>query len=444
MGSMLTRYYAFALGSKNPETDCARTLGLATIAYIFITGIAIAISVWMFFSIDIWFGNSFSLDELVVARQMMFVVGLNMAIFIPGSMFAAIINAEERFVFAQTMNLIRAILQPAAIIAVVQFQSNALAIVVVQFLLNLITVIINAFYCFYKIRIKFIFGEVNRGKLREMLAFLGFALLGLVFDQILWRTDQVIIGALFGTATVAIYSVGTTIVAAYIMFSNSVANILLPKVSKMIASGASDGELSILFARVGRIQTWIVSFIEVGFILFGLDFVHLWAGADYTDAYAIVLIFMAGMHLALTQNLGQAILQGKNKQGFKSVVYIFIAIANVIISILASLQFGYIACAWSSMICLLIGTGPIINWYYSKNIGLNIRYFFFEVSKMLPSILATLAVFVLLRHLFVFSLSWANLLIWIVCFTITYIFVTFKWGLYPDESNAVRAFLESH
>ena len=204
-------------------------------------------------------------------------------------------------------------------------------------MLNVAVIVINAAYSFSKLHVHFDFKARDAKLLKEMLVFLAFALLGLVFDQILWRTDQIILGALFGTGTVALYSIATTIVAAYISLSNSVANVLLPKVSKMIASGASNHDLDLIFAKVGRIQTWIVTLIELGFVLLGRDFISLWAGSDYAEAYYIVIIFMIGMHTALIQNLGQAILQGKNKQGFKSVVYLLIALVNVVLLILRGL-----------------------------------------------------------------------------------------------------------
>ena len=441
MGSMVTRYYSFSLASADSNKQSPKILGIATSAYTVVTAISLVASLWIYFSMDSWFSGTFTQYEMSVAKQMMIVVSVNMAIFIPGSMFAAVINAEERFVFAQTINLVRAVLQPVMIVAVVQFHSSALSIVLVQLVLNLAVIVINAAYSFSKLHVHFDFKARDAKLLKEMLVFLAFALLGLVFDQILWRTDQIILGALFGTGTVALYSIATTIVAAYISLSNSVANVLLPKVSKMIASGASNHDLDLIFAKVGRIQTWIVTLIELGFVLLGRDFISLWAGSDYAEAYYIVIIFMIGMHTALIQNLGQAILQGKNKQGFKSVVYLLIALVNVVLSIVASMRFGYMACAISSMFCLLVGTGPVINWYYKRRIGLNIGYFFIETSKLLPSAFAPFFVCLILRGLWPTEPTWVEFLGWGACFVAMFVLTTFKFGLSASErSSALSLF----
>lgn len=396
LASTLTRYYSIALVSKDRIDRCRAILSVAIKAYAVVTLIVLVIGFVITFNFDAWFSLSFTESEVSVGKQMMWIVTANAAFAIIGSIFTAIINAEERFIFAQSLNVVRAIAQPIAVIAVVLIQSSALGIVVAQFLVNIFVIIVNAAYCIRSFHPKINLRYNNQNLMMEMLKFTLFVLLGLIFDQILWRTDQIILGVIYGTEIVALYSIGTTLVAAYIMFSNSISSILLPKVSKMIESGTPMQAVSELFARVGVIQSIIVCLIETGFLLFGREFIALWAGSAFEPAYSIVIIFMIGMHLALIQNLGQAILQAKNRQAFKSVVYVCIAIANLIITIPASIAYGYIGCALTSMICLLIGTGPVINIYYKKVIGLDIKLFFKETARMLPAAILPAVLFFLM------------------------------------------------
>lgn len=423
LGSTLTRYYSMACASADRERRCSVVLSVATKAYAAIALVVLAMGATVLLCFDDIFGESFTPYEVVVGKQMMVAVVINAVMALPGSIFTALVTAEERFIFAQSVNVARAIVQPAAIVAVVVLQGTAFGIVLAQLVVNAIVIAINAWYCFRKLNLSFDLRHRDKHLLLEMMKFTFFVLLGLIFDQVLWRTDQVILGAIYGTEVVALYSIGTTIVSAYIMFSNSVSGILLPKVSKMIEAGESTRALSDLFARVGCIQSVIVGLIETGFALFGVEFIALWAGDEYTSAYLVVLIFMVGMHLALIQNLGQAILQGKNKQAFKSVVYVCIAVINVVVTIPATISYGYIGCAIVSMACLLIGTGPVINIYYSRVVGLDIVLFFKRVLRYLPAILLPFLVIFFAKQMGAIPVAdnWVALCLEIIMFVALYI-----------------------
>ena len=74
-------------------------------------------------------------------------------------------------------------------------------------------------------------------------------------------------------------------------------------------------------------------------------FINLWAGQNYSDAYHIVLLVMMPITVPLIQNVGISILQAKNMQGFRSVVYVAIAVLNVLASIPLAKMWGGLGCA---------------------------------------------------------------------------------------------------
>lgn len=54
-------------------------------------------------------------------------------------------------------------------------------------------------------------------------------LLGSIADQIFWKTDQIILGRMFNTAVVAVYSVGAQIYMMYMQFGTQVSGVSIPE-----------------------------------------------------------------------------------------------------------------------------------------------------------------------------------------------------------------------
>jgi O-antigen/teichoic acid export membrane protein len=148
-------------------------------------------------------------------------------------------------------------------------------------------------------------------------------------------------------------------------------------------SSIADNEaLSEIFTRMGRVQYVVMAYILSGFILFGQAFINLWAGKNYNDAYYFVLLVMIPITVPLIQNVGIAILQAKNRQGFRSVVYVAIAILNITASIPLAKMYGGFGCALATGVSLLLGNVIIMNIYYHKRIGLNIPLFWKNILLM--------------------------------------------------------------
>jgi len=91
--------------------------------------------------------------------------------------------------------------------------------------------------------------------------------------------------------------------------------------------------------------------------------------------------------LPLLQNLGIEIQRAKNMHKFRSWVYLFIAVANVAISIPLVKLYGGIGAAAGTAIALVLGNVIVMNWYYHYKVGLNIKLFVAEIIKITPALI---------------------------------------------------------
>ena len=116
--------------------------------------------------------------------------------------------------------------------------------------------------------------------------------------------------------------------------------------------------------------------------MFGQTFICLWAGSDYADAYWISILTMFPLCIPLIQNTGLSIVIAQNQHKFRSIVYLIVAIINVVTTYLLVPVWGVIGAAFCSCISYIIGQGFIMNIYYYKVTGINIPLFWKNIVRM--------------------------------------------------------------
>lgn len=400
-GNAIIRYTAkFRAEGKTQEQFSM--FGMFLVIYAAIGLLAVVAGLVLFFNVDTMFGDTMTTYELGRAKIMMLILTLNLAFTFPFSVFGSIITAYEDFVFQKSVQIIRILLNTAVMVCLLKMGYKAIAMVVVQTVFNVLTLLINLFYCRYKIRIKFLFSKVDWSFLKEIVIYSFWIFLNIIMDKIYWSSGQFILGAVSGTVAVAVYAVAIHLEGMYMTFSTAISSVFLPKISGMVARNESDATISDLFIRTGRIQFIVLAFVFSGFIVFGQQFIDLWAGKDYADAYLISLLFLGALLVPLVQSLGITILQARNQMMFRSLLYVSIAAVSLVAQVLLSKKYGGIGCAVAISGALVIGQGLIMNIYYAVRQRIDIRRFWQEILKMsiIPVLMTTLGLFVTRRMAF--------------------------------------------
>lgn len=433
LGNAIVRYTA-KFRAEGKTTEQYEMFGMFFSLYIIIGVIALAIGLGLYFKVDVLFGATMTMEELDKARIMILFLIFNLAVTFPMSIFGSIITAYEHFVFPKVVNIIRIILNTIIMICLLEMGYKAVAMVILQTVFNILTLIINFFYCKYKLHIKLFFHNFQWGFLKEVAVYSFWIFLNVIMDRIYWSTGQFVLGAFVGTAAVAVFAVAIQLEGIYMQFSTAIVNVFLPKVTGMVARNDNRKEISDLFIRTGRIQYIIIALILTGFILFGRDFINLWAGPDYDSAYIITLLFFVSLAIPLIQNLGITILQARNQMKFRSLLYIVIASVSLIFQIVLAKRYEGFGCAISIAGALFLGQGLIMNIYYYKKQGLDILAFWREIFKMsIVPIILCISAKIIMQNLQLDN--WSSLVCAIAIFLIVYIPLFFKFSMNQYERN---------
>lgn len=439
LASGVGRYYCMYKTEDN-ETMAENTLAIAKRMYWVLSGISLVVVLVLIFLIRLIYANSFSSVQLDECSYMLIVLGINTVVTMNNTINIAAITAEEEFVFLKGSQLVTLLAQPVIVLVLTQYFPSALTVSFVVLGMNIICASAQRLFAQNCLGVSYAYHGWDKKLARELLGFSVAIILVTLADQIFWKTDQLIVGFFYGANAVAIYSVGSQVYTAYMAVGTSISSVFLPRVSELYHKNKDLSSISSLFARVGRVSFIVCALILGGFLVIGPDFVVKWAGERYSSAYLIAAIVMVPFTIDLIQNLGLVILQVANKYMFRGYMYLAIALLNVMLTIVLVQSIGLVGAAVSTALAMILGNCILMNWYYARRVGLDIRLFWTEqLGVLIPAVIHAV-LFALLYWLLPLSHStWAFLVLAIFAYVCSYAFVQWKYGLNDYEHELIRS-----
>lgn len=382
IGGTIVRYIVKYRASDDKEGE-ERIFGLFIKIYSVISLMILVAGTVLTLNLD-FYDRSLSGSELELLKKLVFLLTLNTAMFLPLSPFGAIITAHERFVFSKLTAMVFSLAGPVLNLALLYMGKGSIGLIAASAICNIVS---NVIYVVYTIKVLHIcphFSGAPTGILKELLKYSAFVFFAQIVDMLYWSTDKMIIGWAIGTVGTAVYNIGSSFNGYITGISTAISGVLMPRVTSMAVKDTPKEEFTNLFIKVGRLQFVVISFIVSAFVAFGRQFIGLWAGEGYEEAYYVALLTMIPVTVPLIQNTGLNILYALNKHQFRSIVYACVATVNVVLTFFWVEQFGIIGAAVATCLAYVVGNILIINWYYYKHIQIDIPLFWRNILKMSP------------------------------------------------------------
>lgn len=375
-----TRYYSkyYVLGDK---VGMANTLGLLKRVYRKAIVLVMLLAVILMGALRIVYEHSFTEWEITESCLLVAVLAVNLAVTMGNTLSVAVITSHEEFPFLKLSLLVSILIQPVVVLVIIGFFPYALSVSLVQLVLNIVCSAVQHGYAKKRLGMDTRLRFYDRGLERGLLSFSGAIVLALVADQIFWKTDQLILGYYFGTSVVAVYAVGAQVVNAYMPLGTAVSSVFLPRVSDLWYKAHDVRAISELFVKVSRIALYPCLAVLMGFVVFGRDFVRLWAGEGYDEAYWVAVVVLIPFTVDVVQNIGLTILQVMNRYAFRAKMYIVAALINIALTFLLVGRFGCVGAAVSSGVGIAVSSGFVLNWYYAKHVGLAMSAWWRSIAR---------------------------------------------------------------
>lgn len=448
ISSAVTRYLIkYRIQGDKKEEE--KILGLFVAVFRVIAVLTLIVGTVLTLNLGLFYGNSLNSSELFRMRILVFIMVCNTAVGFIMSPYTSAVGAHERFIFQQCMNILTTCIGPLLNLVALWAGFASIGMAMASLAVNVIAQICYMLYVCKNIDLHAKFEKVSKGLLKEILVFSFWIFVSNVVAQLYNTTDTVMIGAIPALATtgVAVYNIGVTFNGIMGSLTTGVSSILSPKTNRMVFTGANEFDLTALAVKVGRIQAYIVALVVSGFVSFGQPFIHFYAGKGYEESYWVGVLIMIPNVIPLLQSVCLNIIIAQNKHRFRSILYLIMAVANVVGTWILMQYYGVIGAALMTGIVMVFGQGIIMNWYYWKKIHLRIPYFWIQVSNIfiIPCIMC---IVVLISYNYIDFYSIKNLALGILLYSIIYVTSSYllvmnkyEKDLFKDLINQAKSIL---
>ncbi len=350
-------------------------LAVSLIIYSIISLAVVIFGLVMYLNVDALYGSTLTATQMEKAKIMLLIFIFNIAIALPGGAFTGICNGYEHFVFPRVLTICKYVIRTLLVVAILYQGADALGLVILDSILNVLFIMATVYYAFTKLNIKIKLHRFNYDFIKEIFSYsIWIFVFGMVY-QFQWRTGQVILGATTNTVVVAIYSIGVTLGLYFLTFGNVINGLVLPKAVQSIYKNSSTALLTAEMIRISRITMIVLFYILGGFLILGQDFVILWVGETYREAWLVALLIMIAYVMPISQGYAHAILEAKKLMRFKS-------LSSLILTIVGLIAGGYLAAMYGlkGIIYGIFGALMILQimilFYYHFKLGLDMKQYF--------------------------------------------------------------------
>ncbi|MDU7560707.1 MAG: oligosaccharide flippase family protein, partial [Finegoldia magna] len=334
------------------------------------------------------------------------------------------------------LDLIITILQPISVLLMIKKYPYASTIVVIQLIMNIFLVIVCLYYSKRELNVKIKYHFKDDNLIRGIFGLSASVLLISIADQIFWKTDQIILGWLYGTETVAVYSIGSQFNSIFISTGVVITGVIVPMITRLNETPDKERKLSEIFTRIGRYQAYLVLLMLTGVILFGKEFIFIIAGKDFAGAYYVALLLMIPYSIDLIQSSGNVILLVKNKNWYKARILFISAILNVFLTFFFSKKYGMYGAALATTVSIIMASWIFMNRVYLKVIRLDIKMFWKNVIPIFGYAILSLFVGILIKKIKM-SNFYIEFISHVMMYTISYFIIIFSMAMNSDEKNYI-------
>lgn len=392
--------------------------------------------------IDKLFGKSFTSVELHKAHIVFLIVLGCTVMSIFSQVYKGCLNGVEKFVWPKAVQLVKVILTKLVAIAILFMGGDSIGYTAVLLAFETISCLCLMWMAHQKVR--FVRNRMPRRQLMELFTFTSYLFVLAIVSQLYWQIDKLLLGMMVGTVTVAVYAAAMNIQNILRNVSSSLKEVLIPKAARISEDDPNRPVLLTDFMiRCGRVIFMVYGFILVGLTCLGHKFILLWLGEEYLPAVPVLMVLGYSTWLPTTLIPGEEVCKTYNKHGPLTMLYLVIALLNVVLTVVMVRQMGMMGAALSTALGVLVGNVAVALIYYRRTFHISIRKL---LVGLLHKSLTSLAVVALIGYginIFLPQASWLVLFLQGMMLVGAFAVVMSLYGLNDYERQLVRRLISS-
>lgn len=322
--------------------------------------------------------------EQINRLEVVFIMaGLFSVISFPFIPLNGILSAHEKFVQLKTCDLLSKVLTVGINVICLYLGGGLYELVLTNVLVGLFIIIVKFAIVKQQTTVKVQIGYEDKAEMRSLLSFSGWTTVVALCQRCIFNIAPSILGMFAGAGVIAVLGISISLEGYTYTFACALNGLFLPRISRILND---KGSVLPLMVRVGRIQILTMGLILIGFIVVGYDFISVWLGEGYEEAYICTLLLIIPAFLLLPADIADQTLIASGNVKYRAVVYVGMAVINVPLSIVMTKHYGLIGLAFSIFIAYMVRNTVLFYVYYSK-LHINIISFFRDsYMKLLPAL----------------------------------------------------------
>lgn len=303
--------------------------------------------------------------EVAAAKLAIVIIGINLALTFPVSVFDGVLWGHERFDLLNAADIPVVLLRTVLTIWLVQGPGDIVTLAWITLFTTIGNEVAKVGLSFWVDPQLWVSPRLfDRAAAVQLYGYGFWQFLLQIARQISGQLGPLVIGGIISTAAVTPYSIASRLITYLSQFIVAATGVLTPLATAMDARSDRDGEKQ-LYIEGGKWCTSVAMLAGVGMILLGGSLLELWMGERFVPAaYPMLVALTVGELLPMSQWLTYSILMGKARHRA-------MATASVAEAILAGLAGAWAAQHYGALgVCIVFGaTGLILRGVFQLVYG---------------------------------------------------------------------------
>ena len=332
------------------------------------------------------------------ARLAVMLIGTTTAVGMSLGVFGGVLSALNRYDLQSAASLLQLLIRVTGVVWVLRTGHGIVAIAVCELTASLAgnTLVLGLARRIYP-QLKLHLSRPKPGVLRGLWVYSFYAFLTTIAVQLVYQTDNLIVGSFISAAAVTFYAIGNSLCRYSDQFVSSMAMTFVPAASNYEAGGQLDS-LRTLYVNGTRVTLGLALPVLMTLLARGHTFIGLWMGPNYAHQAGTVLVILAvPLVFAYANRTASAIAFGIEKHKKSALWALGEGVANLTLSLVLVHFYGIYGVAWGTLIPSLFVQTVLWPSYIKELVGLPVRDVWLRVwgpmlAGVLPFALATDAV----------------------------------------------------
>lgn len=307
------------------------------------------------------------------------VCSLGVAITLVSGVFGAVLAAVQRYDVLSTIGIVGVIARAGGVIFILRSGHGLTTLAYWEFAVILVSGLATigaALKLFPPSRVRLSRPDIATLKMIWSHSFAVFIML--IAGQVIFSTDNVVVGAFLSVGLVAFYSIGGSLTIYSRQVVSALATTFTPLASGLEASGKS-AELRKLLIRGTQASLALALPISLALFFRGNTFIGLWMGPRYSQVSGTVLqILMIGQFFTVANVTAGNIMFAIGKHKAVAKCSVLEATLNLSLSLILVKTIGIYGVAWGTSITMLIIHPLFWPAYVRKVLDIPIRTYVWE------------------------------------------------------------------